>query len=128
MLSPCKQSAEPLESILDMQSDLLRAVKQYRDDWADSYKSASRYLLALHSLRVAVELALSSGTWHVGMVIIRPDLLYHDRLDVELFTRAISLNSVTVPDRRHLSEIRAVCRMPCSNALARVFLILTFPF
>jgi len=97
MLRPCKQSAEQLESVLVKQSGLLKAVKQHGDGWRDGYETATRYLLALHSLRVAVELALSSETWHVGMVIIRPDLLYHDRLDVELLTRAISLNSVVVP-------------------------------
>lgn len=97
MLGACRQTAESLMTVQQTHLNLLGQLKKYDSVWKDNLTSVTRYLLALHSLSIATDLAMTSGTPYAGMAIIRPDLKYHDPVDVQLFKRAIDSNTIVVP-------------------------------
>ena len=97
MLNACRQTSELLTTVQQSHSNILDQLRNYDNVWKDNLTSAARYVLGLHSLNIATDLAMTSGTPYAGIAIIRPDLKYHDPLDVELFRRAMASNTIVVP-------------------------------
>ena len=76
---------------------IVQGVLAYGDVHKNNGLSVQNELEALNSMRQAVRSVIESREKFDGLIILRPDLLYHDKLDVGLLKWAISRNTVVTP-------------------------------
>lgn len=98
LLQPDNFIVDDVVSVLKKQAAVMNNLTTYRDLWEDNYESVQRALLALHSLKYATQLVASLPVPPAGMLILRPDLRYHDALNVSLLQYAIKTNSIVIPN------------------------------
>jgi len=72
-------------------------VLEYGDVHKNAGLSVKNELEALNSMRQAVRAVVETREKFDGMLVLRPDLLYHDKLDIGLLKWAISRNVVVTP-------------------------------
>lgn len=78
-------------------SALFSRVLSFGDVHNNNGSSTSNAVEALSSMRRAVLAATSHGTAFAGMVLLRPDLMYHDPIDIDLLRKAKSSGFIVTP-------------------------------
>lgn len=85
------------EGVLQRKSDFLRNVESYGYAWG-SPETTRNALLSLHSQKMVFNLLLRSNYTCDGILILRPDLVYVDPLDVPLLLYSTHKNIVVTPN------------------------------
>lgn len=75
-----------------------KRINEFGDAWNNNNVSTMNELTALTSLKRAAELASSDLVAFDGLVVLRPDLLYIDKLDVSLLIDSVRTKSVVIPN------------------------------
>jgi hypothetical protein len=97
LLQPDIQLSSEHDYFLESHKDLIRELLTYGDPHNNDGNSTRNELEALHSLKLATLVAMSSENDYTGMVILRPDLVYHDDINVTLLRWAVSNGVIVTP-------------------------------
>ena len=98
LLNPDVELSTEHREFLSSHNEFINAVLAYGDPHHNDGLSTRNELEAMHSLKQAVLAASSKGTnRYRGLVILRPDLIYHDKFDVDLLLHAMSHHLVVLP-------------------------------
>ena len=97
LLQPDIQLSSEHDYFLESYKDLIDEILTYGDPHNNDGNSTRNELEALHSLKLATLVANSSERDYTGMVILRPDLLYHDEINVTLLRWAMSNGVIVTP-------------------------------
>jgi hypothetical protein len=98
LLHPDVEMSTEHDEFLEKNSKFINRVLSYGDPHDNDGLSTRNELEALHSLKRAVESAEADvqGSFD-GMLILRPDLLYHDPVDAQSLFWAIAHDAVVTP-------------------------------
>lgn len=97
-LNPDVELSTEHGEFLSSHQQFINEVLAYGDPHQNEGLSTRNELEALHSLKEAVRAAVSRGNNRFsGLIILRPDLIYHDDLDVDLLLHAMSERLVVLP-------------------------------
>lgn len=97
LLQPDIQLSSEHDYFLESHKDLIDEILTYGDPHHNDGNSTRNELEALHSLKLATLVTKSSERNYTGMVILRPDLLYHDEINVTLLRWAMYNGAIVTP-------------------------------
>ena len=98
LLNPNVELSTEHGEFLSSQEQFTKSVLAYGDPHNNDGLSTRNELEALHSLKAAVLAARGKGKrMFGGLIILRPDLIYHDKFDVDLLLFAMSQHLVVLP-------------------------------
>jgi len=97
LLKPDIQLSSEHDYFIESHKDMIREISIYGDPHKNDGNSTRNELEALHSLKLATMVANSSERDYAGMVILRPDLVYHDEINVTLLRWAMSNDVIVTP-------------------------------
>lgn len=98
LLNPDVELSTEHGEFLSSHEHFINSVLAYGDPHHNEGLSTRNELEALHSLKQAVRAAMSEGKHRFnGLIILRPDLIYHDEFDVDLLLHAVSNRLVVIP-------------------------------
>ena len=97
LLEPDVASSTEHDEFLAENTDLINKVLSFGDPHENDGLSTKNEMEALHCLKRAVQVAEADSQRFDGMLILRPDLLYHDVLDVHGLLWSIRHGAVVTP-------------------------------
>ena len=97
LLQPDIQLSSDHDYFLESHTALIDKILSYGDPHHNDGNSTRNELEALHSLKLATLVANNSEREYTGMVILRPDLLYHDEINVTLLRWAMFNGVIVTP-------------------------------
>lgn len=97
LLNPDVEKHTGHEEFLEQERELLDTVLRYGDEQTNGGLHTLNTIEALRSLKLAVTEAKHHHHNFDGMIILRPDLIYQDAIDVNLLRWAISHHSIVLP-------------------------------
>lgn len=97
LLSPDYFSSTNHDAYVSEESEYTRSILSYGDGLTNGGLDTRNTLEALHSLREAAGLARNTGIKFDGMMIMRPDLLYHQPVNITQLSYAVQNNMVMFP-------------------------------
>lgn len=97
LLHPNIQLSSEHDYFLKSHAEMIEEVLTYGDPHHTDGESTRNELEALHSLKLATLVASGSEREYTGMIILRPDLIYHDDINVTLLRWAMSNGVIVTP-------------------------------